>query len=412
MMISRIGPAAVSAVSLTDSINVLVIQVFSALATGGTIICGQYIGHKEKAKSNEAACQLLMTITLISLLLAFLCLFSRRSLLSLVFGKVDAEVLENAIIYFLFSAVSFPFIALFQAGSAFYRADGNSRFPMLISVIANVMNIAGNALFIFVFDWGVAGAALATLLSRMFCAIILLFFLRIPRQTIVLTHYFMRPNFQLIWSILAIGIPSGIENGMFQFGKLAIQSSVSTLGTTAIAAQAITIVLESFSGIGGLAIGIGLMTVVSQCIGAGKKEEAKYYIVKLVAISEIVVTLTSFFIMAITGLITSLAGLEPESAKLCIDMVKFITVTKPFFWVLSFTTAYGMRAAGDVRFSMITSSLSMWLCRVAISVFLIRVMHFGPIAVWIGMASDWAIRSVAYTCRFLSGKWLQHKVIG
>ncbi|MDO4649723.1 MAG: MATE family efflux transporter [Eubacteriales bacterium] len=413
MMVSRVGSAAISAVSLTDSINVLVIQVFAALAAGGTIICSQYIGFQDHKKANEAARQLFFSIFIISFSIGAVCILLRQPLLHLVFGQVEPKVMNYSSVYFALTAASFPFIALFEAGGSFYRAAGNSRFPMIVSVIANLVNIVGNAIFIFVFHWGVMGAALATLLSRALNAVILLVCLRKPKQVIVVKDYLtIRPDFKMILRILAIGVPSGIENGMFQFGKLAIQSSVSTLGTTAIAANAMTIILENLNGIAGIGIGIGLMTVVGQCIGAGKEEEAKYYVVKLTGIAEIAVTTSCLIVFAAAKPVMVLAGMEPKAAEMCWAMIVFVTLTKPFVWTLSFVPVYGMRAAGDVRFSMITSSLTMWLCRVVIAVCLIRFFGFGPIAVWIGMASDWAVRAVIFTIRFRSGRWLRHKVIG
>lgn len=412
MMVSQVGSAAISAVSLVDSINVLVIQVFAALATGGTIICSQYLGRKDMKDSNEAAKQVTLTVTVISVVITALCVVLRTPLLHFVFGQVEADVMADSTIYFLITAVSFPFIALFSAGSAFYRAGGESRFPMRISVISNLLNIAGNAVLIFGFHLGVAGAALSTLVSRIFCTVVVFYFLRKPKQPIVLSHYAsIRPDFSLIGKILAVGIPSGIENGMFQFGKLAIQSSVSTLGTTAIAAQAMTIIMENVNGIGGIGVGIALMTVVGQCIGAGRKEEAKYYIVRLTLYGELIILVSCLFVLAITKPVTFLAAMEPASAALCFEMVTAITIVKPIVWTLSFVPAYGMRAAGDVRFSMIYGSLTMWFCRVALCVYLIRFQGFGPIAVWIGMFADWTLRAVGFSLRFLSGRWLDRKVI-
>jgi len=412
MMVSRVGSAAISAVSLVDSINVLVIQVFAALATGGTIVCSQYLGRRDEKDCNEAARQVTLTVLCISTTITLLCVTFGRPLLQITFGRVEAVVMENAVIYFLITAFSFPFIALFSAGSAFYRAGGESSFPMRVSVLSNVLNIAGNAVLIFGMGLGVAGAAISTLVSRIFCFAVVFYFLRKPRQPIVLKGYLsVRPDFSLIRKILAVGIPSGIENGMFQFGKLAIQSSVSTLGTTAIAAQAMAIILENVNGIGGIGVGIALMTVVGQCIGAGRREEAKYYIVKLTFYGELIITLSCLFVLAITKPVTWLAGMEPESARLCFMMMVAITVVKPLVWVLCFIPAYGMRAAGDVRFSMVFGSLTMWLCRVALSTYLIRVQGFGPIAVWIGMFSDWTLRAIGFSLRYLSGRWLQKKVI-
>ena len=199
---------------------------------------------------------------------------------------------------------------------------------------------------------------------------------------------------------------------MFQFGKLAIQSTVSTLGTMAIAAQAMTNILENFNGIAAMGIGIGMMTVVGQCLGAGRPDEAKYYIKKLSIIAELVIIGSCLIIFALTGPITVIAGMEPESASMCIFMMSTITIVKPISWTASFIPAYGMRAAGDVRFSMILSCISMWLCRVSLCIFLIRVMGFGPIAVWIGMFTDWTVRGIIFIIRFRSGRWLNHRVTG
>lgn len=412
MMVSNVGSAAISAVSLVDSINILVIQVFAAMATGATIICSQYIGSGNHKGSNRAARQIVLTVVAISVTLAVLCIIFRGPLLRLVFGKIEPDVMENAQVYFLITVLSYPFIALFNAGSAFYRASGDAKYPMKVSVLSNVINIGGNAFLIFVLHMGVAGAAIATLLSRVFCTLVIFYQLSKPRQEIVLNHYLsIRPDFPLIVKILAVGIPSGIENGMFQFGKLAIQSTVSTLGTTAIAAQAMAIIFENLNGVAGVGIGIGLMTVVGQAIGAGRREEAKYYMVKLSGYAEIAVFLSCLFAFAISKPVMWLAGMEPESAALCFQMTIAITIAKPLVWVLSFIPAYGMRAAGDVRFSMMTATCTMWLCRVALAVFCMRVLGVGPMGVWIGMFADWTIRAVIFSVRYFSGKWMKMRIV-
>lgn len=412
MMVSTVSATAISAVSLVDSMNNLVIQVFSALATGAAVICSQYLGRRDQKGSNRAARQVVLSVAVISLLITVICIVTRRPLLRLVFGSVDADIMEAALVYFFITVLSYPFLALFNAGSAFYRAEGNAKFPMRVSVTANIMNIFGNAILIFVFEMGVAGAAISTLASRVFSVIVIYYFLRKPKQAIVINQYAkIRPDFSMIAMILGVGIPAGIENGMFQFGKLAIQSTVSTMGKTAIAAQAMTNIMEMMNCIAAMGIGIGLMTVAGQCVGAGRREEARYNIVKLTALSELTLIPNCLLVLLMTKPVTHLAGMEPESAALCFEMVIAITIFKPLFWTLSFIPAYGMRAAGDVKFSMIVSTLSMWLCRVVLCVYLARVWHMGPMAVWIGMFADWGIRGLIFSFRFLSGKWLQHNMI-
>lgn len=441
MMVSNVGSAAISAVSLVDSINILVIQALSALAAGGAILCSQYLGSHNEKGANNAARQVLYVMALLSTALSVVCLVFRYPLLRAIFGAVEADVMRNSQVYFLFTLLSFPFIGLYDAGASIMRAQNNSRTPMIISVVSNFMNIGGNAILIFGCNMGVEGAAISTLISRIFCAVAVIGFLRMEDQVHPLKTYIfhsrktpsvqgvqldtpasiapirvrnylaIRPDWLTIKKILLIGIPSGIENSMFQFGKLAIQSTVSTLGTVAIAAQAMTNILENLNGVAAIGIGIGLMTVVGQCLGAGRKDEAIYYIKKLSWLAEIVIITSCLLVFALTKPITMLGGMEKASADLCFSMVVFITIVKPISWVLSFVPAYGMRAAGDVKFSMITSCCTMWLCRVSLCIYLCRVWGFGPIAVWIGMFADWSVRAVIFTLRFHSRRWLNHHVI-
>ena len=412
MMVSNVGSAAISAVSLVDSINVLVIQAFSALAAGGAIVCAQYIGQRNKEKANESARQVLFIITAISVAVSLICLVFQKPLLRLIFGSVEAEVMRASETYFFYTALSFPFIAAYDSAASIFRAQDNTRGPMIISMISNVMNIAGNAVMIWGFHMGVAGAALSTLISRIFCAVVVLIQLRKDRQVIVVRDYIrIRPNWSMIKRILGIGIPSGVENSMFQLGKLAIQSTVSTLGTAAIAAQAMTNILENLNGIAAIGVGVGLMTIVGQCLGAGRQDEAVYYIKKLCVIAEVIIIISCLGVFALTKPITILGGMEKESADMCFHMVMWITIVKPLVWIMAFIPGYGLRAAGDVKFSMITSCCTMWACRFCLCVFLIRRLGFGPMGVWIGMFADWTVRSIIFTWRFHSRKWLQHKVI-
>lgn len=413
MMISNLGSAAISAVSLTDSINTLMIQVFAALAAGGTVICSQYLGQKNLAQCNKAARQLLLIILVLSGGIAAFCFALRGPLLALIFGQVSGDVMAASLVYFEITVLSYPFFALFQGGAGLFRASGDSKLPMRISILTNLMNIVGNAILIFVIPMGVAGAALSTLLSRVVGAVWILACLHRDRQKIVVRNYLaVRPDGNMIRKILFLSIPAGVENGMFQFGKLAIQSSVSTLGTTAIAAQAMTSILENVNGIAGCGVGIGMMTVVGQCLGAGYKNQAVYYIKKLTVWAEVVIIASCTIVYVIAGPVVRLAGMEPDAAALCLKMVLLITIVKPIFWAMSFIPAYGFRAAGDVKFTMLVSSLTMWLCRVAGSIFMIRVLHLGILSVWIGMFTDWGVRAIIYRIHFVRGKWLEKSVIG
>lgn len=412
MMVSNVGSEALSGVSLVDSVNNLIVQLFSAMATGAAIVCSHYVGMRDKEGANNAAKQVVISVGVIALVITVFGIIFKRQILGIIFGQIEPGVMENAVIYFFFTALSYPFLALFSAGSAIFRSCGNSRYPMTVSVISNVINIIGNYILIFTFDMGVTGAAIATLISRIFCMVAVYVELAKPRQDIMVNDYMnIRPDWSLIKTILAIGIPSGIENSMFQFGKLAIQSTVSTMGTAVIAAQAMTNILESLNGIFGLGVGMCLMTVVGQCMGAGRKEEARYYIIKLCIIAEVGITISCLLVYAMLRPVTVIAGMESTSAALCIEMMTAITIVKPLIWTGSFVPAYGLRAAGDVRFSMTTSIITMWGCRVALCIFLVKTYNMGPMAVWYGMFADWALRSVIFFSRFLSGKWMKKEVI-
>ena len=412
MMVTSVGSAAISAVSLVDSLNVLIIYVFSAMATGGAIICAQYLGRKDSRQAQETGRQLLLSVAVISTAVMLFCLALCNPLLKLIFGQVEEAVMDNARIYLYITAASYPFIALYNGAAALFRVDGNSRLPMTVATVSNILNIAGNAVLIYVFEMGVAGAALATLVSRIISAAAVLYFLRQPHQSIVVRDYRkIRPDFKRIGNILSVGVPNGVENGMFQFGKLAIQSTVSTMGTVAIAGQAMTAILEAFNCNAAQAIGLGMMTIVGQYMGAGLVDEAKKAIRQLTGYAAVANALFCGVTALLVRPITVLAGMEPAAAEITIELTYIICIVKPFLWVLSFTPVNGMRAAGDVRFSMIVSTCTMWLCRVVLAVGLARIFHMGPLAVWIGMFADWFVRSIIFTLRLRSGKWAMKKVI-
>ena len=412
LMVSSCGEAAVSGVSLVDSISTLLIQILSALATGGAVVCSQYIGKKMPERAKLSAGQLMFIMLMSAGTVMVVILLSYRFLLRAIFGQIDADVMQNAEIYFIISAISYPFLGVYNAGAALFRAIGNSKVSMYTSLVMNVINIGGNAVLIFGLKMGVLGAALATLTARIVSALVMVVLLsRKDNPLCIATPGCMKPQRDVIGKILKIGIPSGVENGMFQFGKLAIQSTVSLMGTAAIAAQGMTNIIENLNGIMSIGMGIGLMTVVGECLGAGEKEEAVYYIKKISIAAEVVLIATCLLMFGLTYPITYFGGMEPESAKLCIFMVTCITIVKPIVWIMAFIPPYGFRAAGDVRFTMTTSMLCMWLCRVVLAMVLARVFHMGPIAVWIGMFTDWTIRGIIYTIRFKNRKWLAHQVI-
>jgi putative MATE family efflux protein len=412
VMVSNVSPSAISAVSLVDSINLLIVNLLAALAAGGTVVCAQYLGKGDMKQVKNSSNQLLLSVLAFSIVITIIFYLSHRQLLSLIFGSVEADVMANSIKYFTITMLSYPFVALNSASSALFRAIGNSRLPMTIALASNGLNIIGNAILIFGLGMGVAGAAIPTLVSRIVAALIILYFQHKPNQPITLDNIIsIRPDVPVIRTILRIGIPSGLENSSFHFGKLLVQSAVSTLGTVAISVQALTNNLEFLSSMASIGIGLALVTVVGQCMGAGKPEEARIYSVKLIKMSTMALFISLVLVLLLTRPVTMIAGMDPMRADMTFDLVLKISIFKFLFWPFSFTPAYGMRAAGDVKYTTLVSVISMWLLRVSLTYILILYAGMGLMGAWIPMFADWFTRSLFYFIRFRSGKWLEKKVI-
>ena len=404
MMVSSAGEAAVSGVSLVDSINVLLSNVFVALATGGSVVCSQLLGRKDYLEARASAKQLIHTGFYISLLILAVALLFRMQILRLIFGSVSASVMANASIYFLFTSLSYPFLALYNSGAAIFRAMGNSKISMKVSVFMNLLNVCGNALLIFGFHLGAAGAAIATLFSRIVGSVLMISLLYNKNNSIYIEKLFSyRPDFRLIRRILHIGVPNGMENGMFQFGKLLTQSLISTFGTAAIAANAVSNVIASFVYAAGGSFGIVMITVVGRCVGAGEEKQAKQYAKKLIGIEYLFILVVTLILTAFAGLI--IRGYDISDTALAWKLILIHNVASILIWPLAFTLPYCFRAASDVTFSLVVSVCSMWTFRVALSYVLARYFNVGAECVWIAMIVDWIFRTTMFVLRFISDKW-------
>ena len=412
MMVSNIGSAAISAVSLVDSINILVIQAFSALAAGGAIVCSQYIGQQNKKMANESARQVLFIITAISIAVSVLCLGFKKPLLRLIFGSVEADVMRASETYFFYTAISFPFIAAYDSAASIFRAQENTKGPMLISMISNAMNIVGNAIMIWIFHMGVAGAAISTLVSRIFCAVVVLIQLRKDRQPIVVRDYLkIRPDWAMIRRILGIGIPSGVENSMFQLGKIIVLSLVSTFGTYAIAANAVSNAIALFQILPGMAITLAITPVISRCVGAGDYEQAKYYNKKLMLITYVSMTAMVLFIFSLLPFILNAYNLSDLTAKTTADIIHFHGIGAIFIWPVAFSLPATFRAAGDAKACMYISSISMWIFRIGFSYVLGKYMGMGVFGIWVAMVIDWVFRAMCFVIRYFKGSWKKNAIV-
>ena len=404
------GSQALAAINLVYPIQACMNATAFGLGVGGAVLMSKHMGSEEYDQADRAMGTTLSLLTIAGLGLMGFFWLTKDSIIHLLGATGEIAQYANEYISIIILCGIFPVLG--NGVTPLIRNRGKTIEATLFMSSGLVTNILLDYVFVFRLRMGLAGAAIATLASRVFCAVVVLWQLRMDRQPIVVRNYRqIRPDGKMIRRVLALGIPSGIENSMFQLGKLAIQSSVSTLGTVAIAAQAMTNILENLNGIAAIGVGIGLMTVVGQCLGAGRKDEAVYYIKKLSVLAEIIVVASCLLVFALTIPVTKLGGMEPESARMCFHMISWITVVKPIVWTLAFIPAYGLRAAGDVKFSMITSCITMWTFRFCLCVYLIRFRGFGPMAVWLGMFTDWTVRGIVFSLRFHSRKWLKHKVV-
>ena len=406
IMIASVGEAAVSGVSLVDQIMVLLINAFSALATGGAVLSGQFLGQDRREEACKSATQMVWFITICAIGITVLVYLGKSFILHTVFGKIDQDVMHHADIYLLIVAASIPFMALYNGGAAIFRTMGNSKVTMQISIIMNVINIGGNAILIYGFHRGTEGVAIPTLVSRMTAAIIIIALLCDEKRTLHIERTWRyRINWEMVKKILSIGVPNGLENSMFQLGKIIVLSLVSTFGTYAIAANAVSNAVALFQILPGMAISLAVTTVISRCVGAGDYEQAKYYTRKLLKITYCCMAVTVALIFAVLPLIMKVynlsAGTSAESEKILL----FHGCSAILVWPIAFNLPAVFRASGDVRYSMITSIVSMWIFRIAFSYILGKYMGIGVFGVWIAMIIDWCFRAILFVYRYFSGKW-------
>ena len=400
VMVAAVGETAVSGVSLVDSISILIIQMLAALATGGSVVCAQYIGKKQPENACEAAGQLILVTTMVSVVIAVIALIGNRHLLAMIFGKVENSVMENAQIYFWLSALSYPFLAVYNSCAALYRAMGNSKVSMYASLVMNAINIAGNAICVFGLHMGVEGVGIPTLVSRAFAAILMLFLIQRPQNVIRIRNLQeLRFNGRMIKDILKVGVPNGMENTMFQFGKLFLQSLVSSLGTVAIASYAVASNLVTFEYLVGNAIGLGIITIVGQCVGAGEWEQAKQYTKKLVLVNYAALVVICSLMILFRNQVVGIYNLSPEATRTSAEML-FAHSLAMVVWPLAFTIPYSLRASFDAPFTMYVSVASMWIFRIASAYFFVKVLNLGVLGVCYGMYIDWVFRGLLFVNRF------------
>lgn len=406
IMVASVGESAVSAVSLVDSIIILLINIFAALATGGAVVAGQYIGRKQNDMACKAGEQLLVFGTFVSLIIMALMYIGKGFILNIVFGTIEPDVAVYANTYLVIVFASIPFIALYNCGAALFRSMGNSKVTMVTSIIMNAINVIGNALLVYVFRMGVEGVAIPTLVSRAVAAVIIVVLLRNEELIVHIRKKFKyKYHKNLVKDILRVGIPNGVENSMFQLGKILLLSVIAGFGTASITANAVANSVSSFQILPGMAVGLGLITVVSQCVGAGDYEQVRYYTKKLLKYAYVFMIISNVAVIIATPKILSIYNLSKETASMASKAFIFHGVCSCFLWPLSFTLPNTLRASSDARFTMNVGVSSMWIVRIGFGIFISKYMNIGMFGVWIAMIIDWVVRSTFFTLRYKSHKW-------
>ena len=412
VMVASLGEAAISGVSLVDFLVQLLIFSFSALATGGAVVAGQYLGDQNIDKARNSATQLVWFSTILSIVLMIAVIFLKPFLIGILFGQIEADVWANADVYLYFMALSIPFLAIYNAGAAIFRTTNNAVTPMNILLVCDILNVAGNAICIYLLGWDVRGVAIPTVIARVLAAVLILYFLSDDNYKLhikkTLKHKF---DFDLLGKVMKVGIPYGIENGLFQLGRVLVLSLVSTFGTMAIAANSVGYAIGIFSVLPGFAINLGLTAVISNCVGANDYEQARYYNKKclvMVVISHIVINLLIFLVLPI---ILGIYNLSPQTEAMAAEMVIWHGIFAVIIWPISFTLPATFRGAGDSKSVMYISLAVMFICRIALSYVIADWMGIGVFGTWIAMFIDWYVRAGIYVYRYFSNKWTEYRVI-
>lgn len=408
VMVASVGEAAVSGVSLVDNIMVLFTNLFAALATGGAVIAGQYLGQKNGKLASRAATQLIWFTTILAVVIMAVIYCGKWFVLHVVFGQIDADVMGHADTYLMIVTASIPFTALYNAGAAIFRAMGNSKVSMQVAMIMNAVNVAGNAILIYGFRRGTEGVAIPTLVSRITAAVLILFMLSRKENVIRIEKTFrFRPDWTMAKRILGIGIPNGLENSMFQLGKIIVLSLVSTFGTYAIAANAVCNAVANFQVLPGMAINLAVTAVIARCVGAGDHEQAEHFTKKLIRLVYLCMWIVNLIVLCVMPLVLWAYNLSDITAQTARSVLYFHSVSACLIWPVSFTVPSALRAAGDAKVTMVISLASMWIFRIIFSYLLGGWLGLGVLGVWIAMVIDWCVRAVCMTLRYKTGRWKQ-----
>ncbi|MCI9326677.1 MATE family efflux transporter [Lachnospiraceae bacterium 54-11] len=411
-IISFVGEAAVSGVSLVNSFNTIFIYLFTALASGGAVIVSQYIGSKESERAGEAASQLLMISTVFSAVIVVLILLTGKPLMGLMFGQVEEEVMDACVTYLRISSYSYPALAVYNAGAALYRSVGKTSVTMYIALGANIINVVGNVIGVFALRAGVAGVAWPSLIARVFSAVVVTILCFRKRNGVYYKgEWIAKWNAGLLRRILRIAVPNGVEQGIFQFVKVALSSIVALFGTCQIAANGIAQSIWSLAALVCVTMGPVFITVIGQCMGAGDVEQAEHYFHKLLKITLLLSVVWNTVVFALTPVIMPFFDVAPETRSLTVSLVLIHNIFNCVAFPFADPLGKGLRAAGDVKFTMVWSIVTTIGVRLLFSVLFAVVLDMGVTGIAAAMCLDWCIRAAVFLFRLKEGKWKRFQLI-
>lgn len=412
MVVSYAGEAAVSGVSLVNSFNTIFINLFTALASGGAVVVSQYIGRRDMKMASESSSQLLMVATVFAVVISIPVLIWKGPLLKGLFGKVEPDVMEACKTYLRISVYSFPALGIYNAGTALYRSIGKTSVTMKISIVSNLINVAGNLIGVFVFRAGVAGVAYPSLIARTFSAVVITLLCFREKEVRYVGRWIFQWNRELLKKMLSIAIPNGVESGIFQFVKVALSSVVALFGTYQIAANGISQSIWSVAALISVTMGPVFITVIGQCMGAGDIRQAEYYFRKLTKVTVCISVAWNTLIFLITPLLIKIFAVSRQTGQMILYLVLIHNIANAVVFPFADPLGKGLRAAGDAMFTMGISLFTTIGVRLILSILLGIVLDLGVIGIALAMCLDWTVRGVIFWIRFRQGKWKTYRVIG
>ena len=422
IMVSNAGEAAVSGVSLVNTMDGVLIIFFTALVSGGSVVISQAVGKGDTKNINDAAKQLIYATTVMAIILTTVVIIFRNPLLSSLFGDVEADVMSSAHAYFLPVAISFPLLGISEAVHACFRAEGNTFISLVVSIFSNILVVIGNAIFVIGMDLGAFGAALSTLCMRLITVVVVLVLIHSKKRTVRVQRLFhYKPDFKAIKNILHIGIPNGVENTLFQFGRLLTQTLIAMFPTAMIAAHSVALNIANYQYAVNTAFCAASITIVAQCIGARQERQAKHYARLMIGLEYLMMWVVIILTVIFLRPLLSTYDVSQAAKDFAYDLVISHSIVVAVIYPIGFLLPAIFRAAGDVKTPLYVSTISMWAIRIAFAyvlaldtvsvfgLFSFSGFGWGMWGVWIAMMLDWVCRTVIYFIRFVSNRWLRAK---